>query len=73
MRIPFVNPGLQYKGLRKEILQLSHACGYKHPCQFTGKDIEFSSGVNVFSTLDEIMGYEKVIVPFDSMEKLVKT
>ena len=60
------------KGLRKEILQLSHACGYEHPCQFTGKDIEFSSGVNIFSTLDDIMGYEKVIVPFDSMEKLVR-
>ena len=27
------------KGLRKELLQLSHACGYTHPCQFTGKDI----------------------------------
>ena len=54
------------KGLRKEILQLSHACGYDHPCKFTGNDIEFSSGVNVFNTLDEIMGYEKVKVPFDS-------
>ena len=54
------------KGLRKEILQLSHACGYDHPCKFTGNDIEFSSGVNVFNTLEEIMGYEKVKVPFDS-------
>ena len=54
------------KGLRKEILQLSHACGYEHPCQFTGNDIEFSSGVNEFSTLGNILGYEKVKVPFDS-------
>jgi len=61
------------KGLRKEILELSHACGYEHPCQFTGNDIEFSSGVNVFSTLDDIMGYKKVEVPFDSMEKLFST
>ena len=54
------------KGLRKEILQLSHACGYEHPCQFTGNDIEFSSGVNEFTTLGNILGYEKVEVPFDS-------
>ena len=54
------------KGLRKEILQLSHACGYEHPCQFTGNDIEFSSGVNEFTTLGNILGYEKVKVPFDS-------
>ena len=54
------------KGLRKEILQLSHACGYEHPCQFTGNDIEFSSGVNEFSTLSNILGYEKVTVPFDA-------
>ena len=58
------------KGLRKEILQLSHACGYEHPCQFTGDDIEFSSGVNQFSTLEEMMGYQKVTVPFQSMEHL---
>ena len=54
------------KGLRKEILQLSHACGYEHPCQFTGNDIEFSSGVNEFTTLGNILGCEKVKVPFDS-------
>ena len=54
------------KGLRKEILQLSHACGYDHPCKFTGNDIEFSSGVNEFTTLGNILGYEKVKVPFDS-------
>ena len=52
-------------GLRKEILQLSHACGYEHPCQFTGEDIEFSSGVNKFSSLSEIFGYDKVEVPFN--------
>ena len=54
------------KGLRKEILQISHACGYEHPCQFTGNDIEFSSGINEFTTLRNILGYEKVKVPFIS-------
>ena len=58
------------KGLRKEILQLSHACGYIHPCQFIGTDIEISSGVNKFSTLEESLGYAKTKVPFTSMGEL---
>ncbi|MDD0851830.1 FMN-binding glutamate synthase family protein [Halobacteriovorax sp. GB3] len=58
--------------LRKELLQLSHAAGYEHPGQFTGEDIEFSNGVNHFSTLREIMGYEKEPLKFESMEKLLK-
>ena len=45
------------KGLRKEILTLSHAAGYEHPCLFDGADIEFSSGVNQFTTLEDILGY----------------
>ena len=45
------------QGFRKEILTLSHAAGYKHPCLFDGADIEFSSGVNKFTTLEDILGY----------------
>ena len=56
------------KGLRKEILQLSHACGYEHPCQFNLKDIEISSGINMFESLEEILGYKKVNVPLESMK-----
>ena len=58
------------KGLRKEILQLSHACGYTHPCQFTGEDIEISSGINTFTTLNESLGYMKTKVPFTLMKEL---
>ena len=60
------------KGLRKEILYLSHACGYEHPCQFMSGDIEISSGINLFDPLEKVLGYEKVNVPFNSMEKLIK-
>jgi len=60
------------KGLRKEILQLSHACGYEHPCQFTGQDIELSSGINLFNPLEKVLEYEKVHVPCNSMEKLIQ-
>ncbi|MDP6853630.1 MAG: FMN-binding glutamate synthase family protein [Candidatus Marinimicrobia bacterium] len=58
-------------GLRKEIMQLTHACGYMHPCQFTGNDIEISSGINAFDPLEKVMGYEKVSIPKDELENLV--
>jgi glutamate synthase domain-containing protein 2 len=47
------------KSFRKELLALSFAAGYRHPAQFTGQDIEFSSGVNKFSTLDEVLLYQR--------------
>ena len=61
------------QGLRKEILQLTHACGYEHPCQLSGQDVEFSSGINVFSTLEDVLGYEKIPVPFTGMGGLFKS
>ena len=48
------------KGFRKELLQLTHASGYMHPSDFTGKDIEISSGVNQFTTLEQILDYKKI-------------
>ena len=39
------------------MITLSLAAGYRHPSQFTGDDIEFSSGVNRFSTLADVLGY----------------
>ncbi len=58
------------KGLRKELIQLSHAAGYEHPGQFTLQDIEFSNGVNHFITLEEMLPYQKIIPPFTSMKNL---
>ena len=45
-------------GFRKELLQLTYASGYQHPCEFTRKDIEVSTGVNKFTTLEEILNYK---------------
>ena len=59
-------------GFRKELLELAHASGYEHPSQFCGKDIEFSTGVNKFSTLSDVFGYEKTIIPFSSMLDLTQ-
>jgi len=62
--------GRYLKSLRKELLSLAHAAGYEHPGQFRGSDVEFSSGVNRFSTLEEVMGYTRVQAPFESMDSL---
>ncbi|MEO2193019.1 MAG: FMN-binding glutamate synthase family protein [bacterium] len=58
------------QALRKELLSLSHACGYEHPAQIRGHDIECSSGINKFTTLDEILGYQRDPVEFSSMQEL---
>ena len=60
------------KGLRKELLSLAHTAGYEHPSQFTGSDIEFSTGVNKFTMLDDILGYKKDPAIFTTMEDLLK-
>ena len=52
------------KGFRKELLQLTHASGYMHPSDFTGNDIEISSGVNQFTTLEKILDYKKLTFSF---------
>ena len=48
------------KTFSKEILDLSHACGYEHPCQMTMEDIDMTGGDNNLSkSLKEVYGYEK--------------
>ncbi len=47
------------QSFRKELLSLCYACGYQHPCQFTGKEIEFCVGVNEYARLDKVLGYER--------------
>ncbi|MHC4338930.1 MAG: FMN-binding glutamate synthase family protein [Planctomycetota bacterium] len=44
---------------RGEVMSVTLACGYSHPGEFTPHCIEISSGPNRFSTLHEILGYEK--------------
>lgn len=57
--------------LRKETLEMAHACGYEHPCQLMMKDIDVSGGDNNKTlTMVQAFGYEKDIVPFSSMKDL---
>jgi len=55
------------QSFRKELLTLAHATGYQHPAQFTGDDIEMSTGVNEFTSLTSVMDYEKLPVHFTDM------
>ncbi|MFN8436311.1 MAG: FMN-binding glutamate synthase family protein [Cytophagales bacterium] len=59
--------------LRKEILEITHACGYEHPCQIQMSDIDLSMGDNNFTkSLDECFGYTKVPIQFSSTSELVQ-
>lgn len=53
--------------MRKELLAISHSCGFEHPAQFGPDDIEFSAGVNKFATLGEVLGYRKDELNFTTM------
>lgn len=59
------------KTLRKETLEMAHACGYEHPSQIKMKDIDISCGDNNRTiTLKQAFKYEKQEVPFKTMEEL---
>ncbi|MCU0390379.1 MAG: FMN-binding glutamate synthase family protein [Thermoflexibacter sp.] len=59
------------KTLRKEMLEITHACGYEHPCQLTTLDIDVSVGDNNQTmSLKEVYQYEKLNVPFSGMQSL---
>jgi glutamate synthase domain-containing protein 2 len=48
------------RNLTKEIMEITHACGYEHPCQFTMDDIDISMGDNNHTTpLSIAYGYQK--------------
>ncbi|HEX5340208.1 MAG TPA: FMN-binding glutamate synthase family protein [Gammaproteobacteria bacterium] len=58
------------KGFRKELIALAHTAGYEHPAQFTGIDIELSTGINKFSTLESVLGYRADAAQFTKMRDL---
>ena len=60
-----------FKTFRKEFMEITHAAGYEHPCQFKMSDIELNVDSNKLSTeLDKTYLYEKTIVPFNGMASL---
>ncbi|MDQ6969148.1 MAG: FMN-binding glutamate synthase family protein [Mariprofundus sp.] len=61
------------RGFREELYSLAHSAGLEHPGQFRPDQIEVSSGVNVFETLEKIMGYAPEHVPFAGMASLLES
>ncbi|MFV8224649.1 FMN-binding glutamate synthase family protein [Christiangramia aquimixticola] len=58
---------------RKELLQISHACGYEHPCQFTTDDVDINlSDKNLAKTLATTFSYHKDEVNFGSVNELLE-
>jgi glutamate synthase domain-containing protein 2 len=56
---------------RKEVLEMTHASGYEHPCEFKMTDVDLSMGDNNLTrNLCDIFRYEKDIVRFDDMQSL---
>lgn len=57
--------------IRKEILELTHACGFEHPCQLDMEDIDIGMGDNnATKSLEDTYAYQKESVPFINMEQL---
>jgi glutamate synthase domain-containing protein 2 len=58
--------------LVKEIAEITHACGYEHPCQMTMDDIELSMGDNNRTmTLSKAYGYHKTPIAYDNFNDLL--
>ena len=60
-----------FKTFRKEFLEITHAAGYEHPCQFTMDDVQVNVDANDLNrSLASIYGYNKAKVPFYGIQKL---
>ncbi|HNQ26585.1 MAG TPA: FMN-binding glutamate synthase family protein [Aquaticitalea sp.] len=60
-----------FKTFRKELVEITHAAGYEHPCQFTMKDIDVNVDDSYLSKeLDKTYLYEKTPVPFEGIRQL---
>ena len=60
-----------FKTFRKELLEITHATGYEHPCQFKMTDVDLNVDDSYLSKeLDKTFMYEKTPVPFESVQHL---
>lgn len=60
-----------FKTFRKELLEITHATGYEHPCQLKMTDVDINVDDSYLSKeLDKTFLYEKTPVPFVSMQQL---
>jgi len=60
-----------FKTYRKELIEITHACGYEHPCQYTMTDIDINvDDHNLTAELDRAYSYTKTPVKFTNMQDL---
>ncbi len=60
-----------FKTFKKEFLEITHAAGYEHPCEFKMSDIKINvDDQNLSKNLDSTYMYNKTIVPFNGMQNL---
>ena len=60
-----------FKTFRKELIEITHAAGYEHPCQFTMADVEMNmDDKNLSQDMKATFNYKKEPVPFKSMQDL---
>lgn len=60
-----------FKTFRKEFLEITHAAGYEHPCQFLMDDIQVNVDDDYLTaSLRQVYKYQKDTVAFSSMKEL---
>lgn len=66
-----IRTNMYFKNFRKELIEITHACGYEHPSQFTMDDVQLSVGdKNLIKPLSEIFSYIKTPVDFTCVRDL---
>lgn len=60
-----------FKTFRKELIEITHAAGYEHPCQFAMHDIQVNvDDIDLTRNLRTTYGYNKTEVPFHGTQAL---
>ncbi|WP_425075704.1 FMN-binding glutamate synthase family protein [Psychroserpens sp. S379A] len=60
-----------FKFFKKELIEITHAAGHEHPCQFTMDDIEVNvDDHNLSQNMSSTYMYDKTKVPFNAMQEL---
>lgn len=61
-----------FKTFRKELIEITHAAGYEHPCEFKMSDIKINvDDQNLSKNIDGTYMYNKTVVPFYGMQSLM--
>jgi len=60
-----------FSTFRKEFVEITHAAGYEHPCQFSMNDIQVNvDDIDLTRNLRTTYGYNKTAVPFAGTQAL---